>query len=306
MPPSLDNRQAAFPLRWERVGWVLLALATGCTSPASQLRQCQQEKDQLLAAIRQQRETATALRQQVASLEERLDQAEKELARSGSPSRLSSRPTDRPPASAPSTSAETLPWRPPADRLPPTEQAPAAEKKQVRPAASTAPLRSEPAPRPLGQAANLRQLLARDPRCAYDPQVGAFRIRLPLTFREGTTLTAESKQHLDDLARWLKREELRDVRVLIAGYAEGRPVGEGSPRPATARELGMAQASAVADYLDRHGIAHERLGVTAVGSRGPWGQTTQSQGATGAVQIFLLPPETPVIGWGPTGQALRR
>ena len=51
-----------------------------------------QAGDQLLATIRQQRDANRAMHEQVASLEGRLDQSEKELARLGKPgTRLSSR-----------------------------------------------------------------------------------------------------------------------------------------------------------------------------------------------------------------------
>jgi outer membrane protein OmpA-like peptidoglycan-associated protein len=180
----------------------------------------------------------------------------------------------------------------------------------VRPAATTTdeapalqPVAAPTSPR--GGTRAIHELLARDPRCEYDRQLGAYRLRLPLSFRDDATLTADSKQRLDELARWLERPELRNVRVLVAGYVEGRPSSaEHQGRPTTAREQSLVRASAVADYLDRHGIAHERLGVTAVGSRGPLGQTGSSP--TGNVQIFLIEPETPLIGWGPAGQPLRR
>jgi len=75
----------------------LLVAIVGCTTPSSQLATCQAEKEQLLTTIRSQRDTTRALSGQVASLESRLDQAEKELARSGSGTRLSSRPSETPP-----------------------------------------------------------------------------------------------------------------------------------------------------------------------------------------------------------------
>jgi len=342
--------------RWQALWLAAVAAAIGCTSPASQLRQCQQEKEQLLAAIQKQRQTSQALREKVASLEERLDQAEKELARGASSTRLSSRPphpptaaenASRAPAASPSADS-ALPWRAPATRSsgdaapqpsgslspqPSSGQTPqrgqmtiSGEARTTRSASGQPPqeqggvrpatMADEAPPRGHEEATSsvhrltrhaVHQVLTRDARCEYDRQVGAYRVRLPLSFRESATLTAESKQRLDELARWLNRPELRDVRVLVAGYVEGRPSSDESQgRPTTARELSLARAAAVADYLDRHGIAHERLGVSAVGSRGPLGQAAQAQNASGEVQIFLVEPDAPVIGWGPTGQALRR
>jgi outer membrane protein OmpA-like peptidoglycan-associated protein len=357
-------RQALFRQR-KALSLALLAALVGCSTPAGQLRQCQQEKEQLLAAIQKQRQTAEALRDKVASLEERLDQAEKELARGAASTRLSSRPQNPPLAAdaASRSSASTpasdaaLSWRAPPGKAPDGKSAnpssasgspdnkeslpgsgsparplpPRASSEQgaatggarptgasrqepyrVRPAATTT--EDAPAARPGDFSASTRpasrtihKLLASDGRCEYDPQVGACRLRVPLSFRDGATLTAESKQHLDELARWLNRPQMRDVRVLVTGYVEGRPsADENGGRPTTAREQSLARAAAVADYLDRHGIAHERLGISAVGSRGPIGQPGPSPNASGGVQIFLVEPEAPVIGWGPTGHPIRR
>jgi septal ring factor EnvC (AmiA/AmiB activator) len=83
---------------------LLVALVAGCTAPNEQLTSCQADKEQLLVTIRQQRDSNRAMQTQVASLEARLDEAEKELARrSVSGSRLSSRPVE----------VEPLPWRSP-------------------------------------------------------------------------------------------------------------------------------------------------------------------------------------------------
>jgi septal ring factor EnvC (AmiA/AmiB activator) len=92
-------------------GWkpapLLLAtfLLAGCavSGPNEQLLSCQQDKEQLLATIRQQRDANRQMHEQVASLEARLDQAEKQLAQGPSGTRVSTRPVETTP----------LPWRSP-------------------------------------------------------------------------------------------------------------------------------------------------------------------------------------------------
>src|SRR4030095_13445122 len=70
---------------------VLAALALGCAGPGSQLTQCQSDKEQLLATIREQRDANRQMHDRLASLESRLDESEKELARqSKAGTRLSS------------------------------------------------------------------------------------------------------------------------------------------------------------------------------------------------------------------------
>jgi outer membrane protein OmpA-like peptidoglycan-associated protein len=261
----------------------LLALtAGGCSSPNSQLVRCQEDKEQLLATIREQRDGNRALRDEVASLETRLDEAEKDLARSAGTTRLSSRPSD---AARPPVKTEPLPWRSP----PPSPASP--------PAKSGAAIRSNDH--------SLATLAQRDRRLHYDAHSRAALLDAAIVFEENTAaLTAEDKRQLDEVARLLKSDEARQARVMIAGYAAGRPSTtaptEDEPRYTSARQLAAARAQAVADYLDRHGIAQERLGVTGVGA--PQGKLA---GSRGGVEIFLLEPEAVVVGWGPSGRALR-
>src|SRR5438067_389272 len=98
----------------------------GCTLRHSQLTSCQADKEQLLTTIRTQRDTSRALQTQVASLESRLDQAEKELARSSTGTRLSSVPSGAgdPPRSIPNSTptqppirSDGLPWRSPGGKV---------------------------------------------------------------------------------------------------------------------------------------------------------------------------------------------
>ena len=73
------------------------AAALGCSGPNAQLSQCQSEKDQLLATIRDQRDANRQMHDRLASLESRLDESEKELARAGRPgTRTATRPAGAP------------------------------------------------------------------------------------------------------------------------------------------------------------------------------------------------------------------
>jgi hypothetical protein len=103
-----------------------VGLAAGCSGgPSAQLMTCQQDKEQLLATIREQRDTNLALRQEKESLASRLDQAEKELARASSPTRLSSRPLAASQLSAsPPVQVESLPWRAPSGKVESADTAP--------------------------------------------------------------------------------------------------------------------------------------------------------------------------------------
>jgi outer membrane protein OmpA-like peptidoglycan-associated protein len=93
---------------------------------------------------------------------------------------------------------------------------------------------------------------------------------------------------------------------MVAGYAEGRPStasGTADERFDSARELAAARAQAVADYLDRHGIAEERLAVSGTGVHNA---APSSLAAKGGVEIHLLEPDATVVGWAAPGNTVRR
>lgn len=269
-------------------GAILLALAAGCAAPNKQVALVEQDKQQLLATIKDQRDTIRTLRQQDASKETRLAEAEKELARLPGGTRISARPADSPP-----TKAEPLPWRsPPAKGGPPSKTA-------------------DPPTKTSGAPPSLSALAARE-GLQIDRQSGAARLDANVPFAEGqAVITADGKRQLDDVAKLLKSDDYRDLRIMVAGYAEGRPAAappaEGGEKFASSRDLAAARAQAVADYLDRHGIAQERLAVSGLGSRGPLGGPGADRlAAAGSVQIYLLQPGATVVGWGTSGEAVRR
>jgi len=233
------------------------ALATGCSTPNAKLTQIQQDKEQLLVAIREQRDKNQQLQSQVVSLESRLGEAERELARAGGGTRISTKPNQP----LPPAQSQPLPWRAPAGKA----------------GDSAAPLRSDhktigPALRSAG--GSLATLAERDSRVQLDARNGRARLDSPLTFDEHQgTLTAESKRQLDQVAKLLRSEEARELQITIDGAG------------------GTERAQAVADYLDRHGIAHERLQVTGGSGVSPAAMRTNP---AGGVQIYLSEADQPL------------
>jgi outer membrane protein OmpA-like peptidoglycan-associated protein len=279
--------------------WLLVAsclAACGCTFRNSQLTACQAEKEQLLTTIRTQRDTTRTLQTLVASLESRLDQAEKQLALGNSPTRLSRVPArtsetkSSPSLSAPAPSpvrSDGLPWR-----------SPGAKKEATVPA-----IDSRRGDSRSGSSTSLVSLARRDRRIEYDSEKSVARVNMPISFDEkSATITAEGKRQLDEVARLLKSDDARETRVMVAGFSAGRASGgsanDGDGQFGSARQLGTARAQAVADYLDRHGIAQERLEVTGAGNGG-------GDSASG-VDVFLLEPDASAVAWWPGGDTVRR
>jgi outer membrane protein OmpA-like peptidoglycan-associated protein len=238
----------------------------GCTTGGSQLATIQAEKEQLLTTIRSQRDTAKALNEKLVSVESRLDQAEKELARSGgSGTRLSSVPSRPADTSSPAAKSNSLPWRSPASTSSPVTP-PA--KDISRPGVSSSPTT------PRG---SLAALAKRDSRVRYDASARAAEIESQIQFEDkSTTISAAGKRHLDEVARLLRSDEARDLPIVVAA-------------------IDPARAKAVAEYLDRHGIPEDRLAVSAT-SRQTAGAAKSA--TNGGVQVFVLDSEAAVADWG--------
>jgi outer membrane protein OmpA-like peptidoglycan-associated protein len=259
-------------MRWQFLLFALGGALVGCTTSSSKLATVQAEKEQLLTTIRSQRDTARAQNEKLASLEGRLDQAEKELARSGgSGTRLSSVPARPSDSSSSSIKSEALPWRSPAGKK--DSQVPP-EKSSPRPGTTSSTAK------PRG---SLVALAKRDNRVRYDSTARAAEIDTPVQFDDkSATISAAGKRQLDEVARLLRTDEARDLPIVVAA-------------PDAAR------AKAVADYLDSHGIPEDRLAVSTAGRRG----VPSKSSTAGGVQVFVLDSEAAVADWG-TKTGLRR
>ena len=288
---------------------VLLALsiASGCAGPSAQVSQIQSEKQELLAAVKVQKEEQEALRQKAASLEQRLDQSEKEIVRlTGRKStwdegtRTASTKSNLPlplgegrgeGVTAPKKdlgkappAAEKLPWRAPAAI--PTKSKPTTTPPK-EPSKSGATKTSSPV------TSSLRSLAQRDSRLQYDAATDTARYQADISFEEnGSVLTADGRKRLDDLASWLKAEQTKELRILVSGSAAG------TKKP-NDRNLAAGRASAVADYLGRHGINADRLAI--VDTQKPLAETSGNP-----VQIHLADSSASVLGPVPKQPALRR
>ncbi|MEX2176156.1 MAG: OmpA family protein [Pirellulaceae bacterium] len=234
-------------------GLALQGVLLGCSAPNAQLASCQEDKEQLLATIREQRDGNRALQTEVASLENRLDESEKELAKIGQPAtRLSSRPA--PSVERPAVEKAPLPWRMPAD--------------------SSDSSRTESS----GKSGSIENA--------------------KIQFEEGSrVLSAAAKRQLDEVAKHLRSKEAADLQVVVSGFETGRAAKEGG--------LAQDRAQAVADYLDSHGIAGERLSVATSPSR-VVAAGGAIQGDRSAVQISVAGQDAQVAGWSGREEPLRR
>lgn len=260
---------------------ILLCLS-GCASPNAQVRRVEDEKDQLKAALRIQRDQNRAMHTQVAALEQKLDEAETLIA-GGKPRTLSRNSQQQPSATVSTNLAANTRARP--------KPQPAEESLPWRPHRNAAPVNTVlPA---------IAQLARQDERIVVDPETGAGVWEPGVTFEPNkAALTPEGRQQLQDLAKVLHKSPASKFRVLVATSAERTGSRSREAAAKSGRQLATSRAQSVADYLDGHGIAEDRLAIASTGVR----KSTRDQHglpADGAddVKIYLVDPEQPVLGW---------
>jgi outer membrane protein OmpA-like peptidoglycan-associated protein len=255
----------------------------GCASPNAQVRRVEGEKDELKAALRIQRDQNRAMHTQVAALEQKLEEAETLIA-GGKPRTLSQNsPPNSPSATVSTNLAANTRARP--------KPQPAEESLPWRPHRGTTPANTVlPA---------IAQLARQDERIVVDPETGAGVWYPGVTFEPNkAALTPAGRQQLQDLAKVLHKSPASKFRVLVATSAERTGSRSREAAAKSGRQLATSRAQSVADYLDGHGIAEDRLAIASTGVR----KSTRDQHglpADGAddVKIYLVDPEQPVLGW---------
>lgn len=263
---------------------LLLAALVGCASPSAQVRRVEDEKDQLKAALRIERDQNRELKTQVAKLENRLDEAETMLA-GGKPRTLSQ---NGPSPSSPSATVTT----------------PLAANTRARPkpqpAEESLPWRPHRALTPTNTVmTSIAQLARQDERITVDPETGAGVWSPGVTFEPNrAALTPAGRQQLQDLAKVLQKNPANKFRVLVATSAERTGSRSREAAAKSGRQLATSRAQSVADYLDGHGIAEDRLAIASTGVRKS-NRDEHGLPASGVedVRIYLVDPEQPVLGW---------
>jgi|GEM_PF-2077161 len=155
----------------------------------------------------------------------------------------------------------------------------------------------------------LEQLAKRFPSLGLNPLTGQCLLVSERLFRAGQNqLSAEADDALTGLVQLLQSPEGNDLRVwIVAGSAEQssgqRPgqAGHGSLGALTAQ-----QALALKEKLCQMGVPGHRIGQATVPNANlPANSTAQpSASPPSHLQVFLLPPEIPIVGW--VGQQKQR
>jgi chemotaxis protein MotB len=148
----------------------------------------------------------------------------------------------------------------------------------------------------------LLDLARKHPSLQYDAQSGVSKLETDVQFESGrAVLSPESEQVVGQLAQVLKAPEARQMKVMVVGHTDrrgikGRDLRERYP---TNWHLSAARAVAVAERLRSAGIPEERMGVAGFAQHQPVAaaDTADALRQNRRVEIFLVGPDTPVVGW---------
>lgn len=143
----------------------------------------------------------------------------------------------------------------------------------------------------------------------YDDASGVCRVDDEMLFTSGSAqLDGEAKKLVQELADLMVSEEGGDLRILAVGHTDQKKIGKKDTRSQFDDnwELSTARALAVASELQREGVAEGRVAIAAMSGHQPIApnKSAADRVRNRRVELFLISPETPVVGWTETSPGL--
>jgi flagellar motor protein MotB len=148
------------------------------------------------------------------------------------------------------------------------------------------------------------------PNLSFDAETGVSKCDIDVLFDSGQAeLRPAARQMLVELAQVLERSEAKDLKVMVVGHTDNQRIVGVSARDKYPNNfyLSTARALAVADVLRGQGLNDQRIGIAGFGSHEPVAdnQSAVDRQKNRRVEIFVMPRDVPVVGWGePRSDAL--
>lgn len=153
------------------------------------------------------------------------------------------------------------------------------------------------------------QLLAlsqRYPNLHFDPETGVSKFDVDVLFNSGQAeLTPPARAMLLELGQILQLSEAKDLKVMVVGHTDNQRITGRATRDKFANNfhLSTGRALAVADLLRSQGLTDQRIGVAGFGSHEPVvsNENPTERQKNRRVEIYVMAPDVPVVGWADTG-----
>jgi chemotaxis protein MotB len=151
----------------------------------------------------------------------------------------------------------------------------------------------------------LAELAYRYPSLQYDPKTGISKLDTDVLFDSGETdLKPGAEKLLGEFAQIFQAPEARELKIMVVGHTDTRGIKgrEARAKYPTNWHLSASRALSVADRLREAGMPEDRMGVAGFGQHQPISpnDTAESRQKNRRVEIFVVGPETPVVGWTET------
>jgi chemotaxis protein MotB len=145
-------------------------------------------------------------------------------------------------------------------------------------------------------------LARRYPSLQFDPATGISKLDTDILFDSGDAeLKPCAREMLADLTRVLNSPEAKNLKVMVVGHTDAQLIGKKPIREKYADnfQLSTARALVVAQVLKHCGLPERQIGVAGFGACQPVApnDTAQNRHKNRRVEIFVMAPEVPVIGW---------
>ena len=175
-------------------------------------------------------------------------------------------------------------------------------------AGGRSPVDAPLAPKPRSAAASpatarrLARLSEQFPSLRLEGAAGVGKLDTDLLFDEGRAdLKPGAEEVLRDLVGVLQSPEGSDLRLLVVGHTDDQPIAR---RPLRDKypdnfHLSTARALAVSEVLRRLGLDPDRVGIAGFGAHQPVAsnRTDDDRAKNRRVELFVMVPDVPVIGW---------
>lgn len=164
---------------------------------------------------------------------------------------------------------------------------------------------------PPGVGAQLAELAKRFPQLHFDPQTGMSKLDTDVLFATAEAeLRPEAREMLTQFAGILRSPEAAGLRLMVVGHTDNERIVGPEVRQEFPNNwhLSAGRALKVADFLRASGVPETRMGVAGYGQYQPVVANTSSgsRQENRRVELFLIAPEVPVVGWTETVTSVYR
>lgn len=162
---------------------------------------------------------------------------------------------------------------------------------------------------PPGLSTQLANLSRRYPNLEFDANTGAAKLDSDVLFDSGEAeLKEDALEMLGEFGRVMSSPDARDLKLMVVGHTDALKIArkDVKDRFHDNFHLASARALAVAQCLRKAGVPEQRIGVSGFGGHQPIAsnETAEDRRRNRRVEIFVLPPEEPVVGWTETSPSL--